>query len=209
MRDPRRRFGPGAGPSAELQLASTMHDVGKVAVPDAILLKPGKLTDAERVEMQRHAQVGHDMLASSDSQLFQLAAVIAVTHHERHDGRGYPNGLRGDAIPLPGRIAAVADVFDALTSDRVYKAAMPVEQAVAIIREGAGSQFCPRSGRGVRRVAGRDRGDLRHRRDARRSSHGRRLEVATVDGFCVPNRVPDSSRVSHPKLGHTPRLGFG
>jgi hypothetical protein len=139
-----RRFGLSAGPAAELQLASTMHDVGKVAVPDAILLKPGKLTDAERVEMQRHAQVGHDMLASSDSQLFQLAAVIAVSHHERHDGRGYPNGLRGEAIPLPGRIAAVADVFDALTSNRVYKAAMPVEQAVAIIREGAGSQFCPR-----------------------------------------------------------------
>jgi putative two-component system response regulator len=69
--------------------------------------------------------------------------VIAVTHHERHDGRGYPNGLRGDAIPLPGRIAAVADVFDALTSDRVYKVAMPLEQAIAIIREGAGSQFCP------------------------------------------------------------------
>jgi hypothetical protein len=138
-----RRFGLSAGSSAELQLASTMHDVGKVAVPDAILLKPGKLTYAERIEMQRHAQVGHDMLTSSDSQLFQLAATIAMTHHERHDGRGYPNGLHGEAIPLPGRIAAVADVFDALTSDRVYKAAMPVEQAVAIIREGAGSQFCP------------------------------------------------------------------
>jgi hypothetical protein len=138
-----RRFGLSAGASAELQLASTMHDVGKVAVADAILLKPGKLTDAERVEMQRHAQVGHDMLASSDSQLFHLAATIAVTHHERYDGGGYPNGLRGEAIPLPGRIAAVADVFDALTSERVYKAAVPVEQAVAIIREGAGTQFCP------------------------------------------------------------------
>ncbi|MDX6552095.1 MAG: two-component system, response regulator RpfG [Gaiellales bacterium] len=90
-----RRFGLSAGPSAELQLASTMHDIGKVAVPDAILLKPGKLTGVERIEMQRHAQVGHDMLTSSDSQLFQLAATIAVTHHERHDGRGYPNGLHG------------------------------------------------------------------------------------------------------------------
>ena len=127
----------------DLRLASTMHDVGKVGIPDAILLKPGALTTEERAVMERHAAIGHHMLSGRHSELLELAATIALTHHERYDGTGYPNHLAGDDIPLAGRIVAVADVFDALTSDRVYKAAMPVAEAVGIVRAGAGSQFDP------------------------------------------------------------------
>lgn len=128
---------------AQLRLAATMHDVGKVAIPDAILHKPGPLTDEERAVMQRHAEEGHEMLAGSGVDTLQLGAVIALHHHERHDGAGYPHGLAGDAIPLPARIAAVADVFDALTSDRVYRPALALEEALELIRAGRGSQFDP------------------------------------------------------------------
>lgn len=127
----------------ELQLAATMHDVGKVAVPDAVLLKPGSLTPDERAVIERHTTVGHEMLSGSQSRLLQLAATIALTHHERVDGEGYPQGLRGDAIPLAGRIVAVADVFDALTSHRVYRPALPVPEAVRILASGRGTQFDP------------------------------------------------------------------
>ena len=137
------RLGFASEERRRLRLAATMHDIGKVAIPDAILLKPGPLTPAEREDMQRHAQVGHDMLAGSGSDLLDLAATIALTHHERYDGDGYPNGVRGADIPLTGRIVAVADVFDALTSDRVYKRAMPAAEAIRIIREGSGTQFDP------------------------------------------------------------------
>lgn len=125
----------------ELELAAALHDVGKVAVPDAILLKPGRLTSPEREQMQCHCQAGFDMLTGSGSDLLDLAATIALTHHERYDGLGYPAGLRGEQIPLPGRIVAVADVFDALTSERVYKQAMSTADALAIIRQGRGAQF--------------------------------------------------------------------
>jgi hypothetical protein len=125
----------------ELELAAALHDVGKVAVPDAILLKPGRLTAEERQVMERHCRAGFDMLAGSGSELLDLAATIALTHHERYDGNGYPAGLRGDDIPLPARIVSVADVFDALTSARVYKQAMPVADALDIIRDGRGTQF--------------------------------------------------------------------
>lgn len=127
----------------ELWLAAALHDVGKVAVPDAILLKPGPLDAEERRIMQRHCQAGFDMLTGSDSTLLNLAAEIALTHHERYDGGGYPSGRRGAGIPLAGRIVAVADVFDALTSARVYKDAIGFPDAVQIIREGRGSQFDP------------------------------------------------------------------
>jgi putative two-component system response regulator len=100
----------------QLTLASTMHDVGKIGVPDAILLKQGPLTAQERQEMERHAERGRKILEQSNSDLVKLAAEIAVSHHERWDGTGYPHGLRGEAIPLSGRIVAIADVFDALTS---------------------------------------------------------------------------------------------
>jgi hypothetical protein len=129
--------------AGNVRLASTMHDIGKVAVPDAILLKPGPLTAEEREVMERHAQLGHEMLTGSGSGVLDLAATIALTHHERYDGSGYPRGLAGAAIPLVGRIVAVADVFDALTSDRVYKDALPMPAAVDIIRGEAGRHFDP------------------------------------------------------------------
>jgi len=127
---------------ALIRASSPMHDVGKVGIADAILLKPGKLTDAERGVMEMHSPIGHDILAGADADL-DLAATIALTHHERVDGTGYPNGLKGDEIPVEGRIVAVADVFDALTSDRVYRKAFSVEKAIEIMEEGRGTQFDP------------------------------------------------------------------
>jgi putative two-component system response regulator len=132
----------GLDPEAML-IASPMHDVGKIAVPDRILLKPGALTPEERRDMQRHAEVGHALLTGSDSELLELAATIAWTHHERYDGGGYPRGLAGTAIPLEGRIAGVADVFDALTSDRVYRPAFSLDEAVATMSAERGAQFDP------------------------------------------------------------------
>jgi hypothetical protein len=136
-----RRLGWADDDARALQLAATMHDVGKVAVPDAVLLKEGPLTPAERAVMERHTLVGHEMLSGSRSGLIELAATIALTHHERVDGRGYPNGLAGDDIPLAGRIVAVADVFDALTSDRIYRPAMSVSEGLRILTDGRGTQF--------------------------------------------------------------------
>jgi len=126
-----------------IDLAAPMHDVGKVAIPDSILLKPGELSPGERKVMQRHAQIGHDILAYSGSPLLDLAAEIALTHHERFDGNGYPAGLPGEKIPLAGRIVAIADVFDALTSDRPYQARLPLERALEIMCEGRGTHFDP------------------------------------------------------------------
>jgi response regulator RpfG family c-di-GMP phosphodiesterase len=126
-----------------LRIAAPLHDVGKIAIPDAILLKPGALTPEERVEIERHAEIGHEILAGSDSPLLDLAARIALSHHEHWDGNGYPNGLVGEEIPIEGRMAAIADVFDALTSDRVYRPAMTVERALAIMSEGRGQHFDP------------------------------------------------------------------
>lgn len=126
-----------------LRVASQMHDVGKIGIPDNILLKPGALTPEERGLMQRHPEIGFRILSGSKSDLLELAAVIALSHHEKVDGTGYPKGLVGDEIPLEGRIAAVADVFDALTSDRVYKKAFPLGKALDVMRSGSGSHFDP------------------------------------------------------------------
>lgn len=126
-----------------LRLAAPMHDVGKIATPSEILRKPGTLTTEEREEMKRHTEIGHEILANSESKLLRLAASIALTHHERYDGSGYPSGLAGEEIPIEGRITAVADVFDALLSDRCYRPAFTVEQATATIEEGSGTQFDP------------------------------------------------------------------
>ena len=123
--------------------ASPMHDVGKIGIPDAVLLKPGKFEPHEWEIMKTHAEIGAHILGDSDSDLLQLASTIARSHHEKWDGSGYPQGLAGEAIPLAGRIVAVADVFDALTSSRPYKKAWPVEDAVQLIRDGAGSHFDP------------------------------------------------------------------
>lgn len=124
-----------------LRAASPMHDVGKVGVPDHILLKPGALTPDERDVIQTHAEIGYRILAGSPSELLELAATIAWTHHERWDGRGYPRGLAGEEIPLVGRIAAVADVFDALTRDRVYRSRFSRQTALTMMRADRGTHF--------------------------------------------------------------------
>ncbi len=123
--------------------ASPMHDIGKIGVPDRVLLKPGKLDPEEWTIMKRHAAIGAEMLADGRTPLIEMAETFALTHHERWDGGGYPNGLQGKEIPLVGRIAAIADVFDALTSDRPYKKAWPVEQAAEEIRAQRGRHFDP------------------------------------------------------------------
>lgn len=123
--------------------ASPLHDVGKVAIPDHILLKPGKLTPDEYTVMKGHAQHGANILSGSKSPLLQLACEIALTHHERFDGGGYPRGLAGEAIPLPGRIVAVADVFDALTTTRPYKRPWSFDDAHRYLREQSGRHFDP------------------------------------------------------------------
>ena len=126
-----------------LEVAGPMHDVGKIGVPDAILLKPGKLDPAEWEIMKSHTTIGHRLLSGSSSEYLEVGATVALSHHERWDGTGYPQGLVEEEIPIEGRICAIADVFDALTSDRPYRPAFPVEQAVDMLREGRGSQFDP------------------------------------------------------------------
>ena len=123
--------------------SAPMHDIGKVGTPDNILLKPGKLTDEEFAIMKQHAVIGYEVLNASSSPLLKVAAEIAHTHHEKFDGSGYPRGLKGEDIPLFGRIVAVADVFDALTSERPYKKAWSIEQAKQLLKEGAGKHFDP------------------------------------------------------------------
>ncbi len=126
-----------------LAQAAPMHDIGKIAIPDGILLKPGPLTVAEFEIMRRHAAAGFDILKGGDSPILRCAAEIALTHHERFDGTGYPRRLRGLDIPLSGRICAVADVFDALTSVRPYKDAWPPDRAIEFVLQGSGTQFDP------------------------------------------------------------------
>ena len=126
----------------ELMLnASPMHDIGKIGIPDAVLLKPGKFEPHEWEIMKSHAIIGAKLLEGDDSDLMRMAREIALTHHEKWDGSGYPNGLAGEAIPQSGRIAAIADVFDALTSARPYKKAWTVEAAVDMLREQSGRHF--------------------------------------------------------------------
>lgn len=128
----------------ELRIAAPMHDVGKIGIPDSILLKPGKLTDAEMDDMRRHAEYGYRILSGTGSPLLDLAAEIAYTHHEKWDGGGYPRKLAGEEIPLCGRISAIADVFDALTSKRCYKRAWSIEEAKEFMESQAGKHFDPR-----------------------------------------------------------------
>ncbi|MEN3211466.1 HD domain-containing protein [Methylorubrum populi] len=136
-------LGLSAAEADDVALASTMHDIGKIAVPDHILMKAGPLTPEEWDEMRQHALRGYHMLHDSPSRLLQIAAEIALTHHERWDGTGYPRGLRGEEIPRSGRIVAVADVFDALISARSYKPAWSLERARAHLESEAGRHFDP------------------------------------------------------------------
>jgi putative two-component system response regulator len=128
----------------EVRLATALHDIGKIGVADSILLKPGSLTDGEYSAMQKHAQIGYQLLAGSSSHLLETAADIALAHHEWWDGGGYPRGLRGDEIPEVARLAGVTDVFDALTSHRVYRPAMTFEAATTLMTGLRGRQFDPR-----------------------------------------------------------------
>jgi putative two-component system response regulator len=130
-------------PAPAIRLAAALHDVGKIGIPDWVLLKPGSLTPDERAIIQRHCQLGHALLSGSDSPVLRLAASVALNHHERWDGGGYPNQRRGDDIPLEARITSVADVFDALTRDRVYRAALPIETAVDVMMRDRGGLFEP------------------------------------------------------------------
>ena len=160
-----KRLGLKAEEVSLLQLAAPLHDMGKIGIPDAVLLKPGRLDGAEFDRMKKHAEFGHDIVSTADgndwglfsehtsrgaelmqasrSPLLKLAASIAMTHHEKWDGSGYPKGLKGEAIPIEGRMTAVADVFDALGSKRTYKLASPLEKCLKMIREGRGSHFDP------------------------------------------------------------------
>jgi putative two-component system response regulator len=135
----------GLGPKASgiLFAAAPMHDVGKIGIPDAILLKPGKLDVAEWEVMRTHPLIGAEIIGNHESELLDAARTIALTHHERWDGRGYPSQLKGEAIPLEGRIAAIADVFDALISVRPYKPAYSVDDSLKIMDAQEGSHFDP------------------------------------------------------------------
>ncbi len=129
--------------SEDIRYASPLHDIGKVAIPDSILRKPDKLSFEEYEEMKRHTIYGSQMLIHAESRLLRLAAVVAIAHHENYDGTGYPYGLKGEAIPIEARIVSVADVFDALTSKRVYKGAWTLADTLAHIKAQAGKQFDP------------------------------------------------------------------
>ena len=126
-----------------IRRAAPLHDVGKIGIPDGVLLKPGRLSSKELDLMRQHCLIGANLLSGSGVPLLDVAATIALTHHERWDGTGYPEGLAGDAIPLSGRVVAVVDVFDALIHERPYKAAFTVEEAMEELRQGRGSHFDP------------------------------------------------------------------
>ncbi|MGH6646277.1 HD domain-containing phosphohydrolase [Aquabacterium sp.] len=135
----------GLGPEAVQLVFQTaaMHDLGKIGVPDRILLKPGPLTEDEWVIMRQHAQIGADIIGRHDNELLATARAIALTHHEKWDGTGYPQGLKGEQIPLYGRIVAIADVFDALMTRRPYKGPLPAAESLAIMAEQKGKHFDP------------------------------------------------------------------
>ena len=147
-------------PADEAELighASAMHDVGKIGIPDRVLLKPGKLDAEEWALMQSHTTIGAEILAGSSSALLQIAEEIALTHHERYDGTGYPQGLAGEAIPLGARITAICDVFDALRSQRVYKDRWTIDDAVAELAGAARAPLRPRARRRLPRPRARPR----------------------------------------------------
>lgn len=136
-------MGQGITYARMLRKAAPMHDIGKIGTPDSVLKKPGPLTPEERVVMNRHAAMGAEILGRSNIPVFRMAAELALTHHERYDGSGYPSGLAGEAIPLSGRITAVVDFFDALTMDRVYRPAFTVERALEVLQAERGTAFDP------------------------------------------------------------------
>jgi len=136
-------YGLGESEAMVLKLASPLHDIGKIAIPDSILLKPGKLTPEEWEVMKTHADLGYDMLRHSERKILKSSSIVAREHHERWDGKGYPRGLAGEEIHVYGRITAIADVYDALSSDRVYKKAWDSDRIVELLKEERGRQFEP------------------------------------------------------------------
>jgi two-component system response regulator RpfG len=138
-----RKLGLSAQECEDIEVAAPMHDLGKIGIPDSVLLKHGPLTPFEWMIMKKHPVIGHDILADSPSHYLRLGALIALYHHERYDGKGYPHGLVGKAIPLAARIVAVADVFDALTTERPYKQPWTFEAALDYLREQKGTHFDP------------------------------------------------------------------
>jgi len=139
-----QKFGWSVDDVELMRLAAPMHDMGKVGIADAILLKPAKLTDEEFLIMKEHAQIGYNILSQKETPLLRLAAEIALTHHEKYDGGGYPQALKGDEIPLSGSIVAVVDVFDALLSERPYKKAFSLEKTLDILKSDSGTHFHPK-----------------------------------------------------------------
>ncbi|HEY0923876.1 two-component system response regulator [Rheinheimera pacifica] len=137
-------YGLSAQQAEDLLHAAPMHDIGKIGIADSILLKPGKLTAEEYQQMQKHPLIGAEIIGDCDSDLLRMAKVVALYHHEKWDGSGYPHGLAGEAIPLEARIVAVSDVFDALTSARPYKTAWSIEDTLQYMRAQKGLHFEPR-----------------------------------------------------------------
>lgn len=127
-----------------LHMASPMHDIGKIGIPDAVLLKPGKLDESEFEVMKTHAEIGYQMLKNSNRRILKAASIVAHEHHEKYNGKGYPRGLKGEEIHIHGRITAIADVFDALGSDRVYKKAWDLEKILNLFQEEKGQHFDPK-----------------------------------------------------------------
>lgn len=138
-----RRYGLSGERCDLIRTASPMHDIGKIGTPDHVLLKPGKFTQDEFNVIAQHAEIGYRILAGSDAEILNVAATIALTHHERWDGSGYPRKLKGDSIPIEGRIASIADAFDALTTARVYKPAFEFDHAVELMSKHRGDHFDP------------------------------------------------------------------
>jgi HD-GYP domain-containing protein (c-di-GMP phosphodiesterase class II) len=168
--------------------AAPLHDVGKVAIPDAILLKPASLTDEERAIVETHAEEGHRLLRGSSSSILDMGATIALSHHERWDGSGYPRGLTREEIPIEGRIVAIADVFDALTSHRVYRKAFSVEKAVEMMLEESDRHFDPVLLHAFMEVLGSSGADAR----ARERSDPHSLIVGALEIYTDAMRLGDA-----------------
>ena len=138
------KYGLSAEEAEIIKLASPLHDLGKIAIPDAVLNKPGKHTEEESIIMKSHAEIGYNMLKSSQRRVLKAASVIALEHHEHWDGTGYPNGKVGEEIHIYGRITAIADVFDALLAKRCYKEPWPLEKVISLLQQEQGKHFEPK-----------------------------------------------------------------
>lgn len=150
-----KRLGFTASECERLEIAAALHDYGKLGIPMSILMKPGPLNPDERRVVERHPVIGARLLDPYRHPAFRLAAIVSISHHEAWDGSGYPYGIAGEAIPLAGRIVAVCDVYDALTSDRCYRPALPVLKALTMIREDSGRKFDPKVVDALCEVVGR------------------------------------------------------